>query len=167
MGCKRSRVQIPAARPNVSNTCRFECSLKPATGVQNGRHYRPRLASPSAVRASTALILPASLSQQKTRHFRHLESKSLTTIGQSLSGRSNFRTYDPTKWSEEPDKSRMSRATSQNAHNPQKSLLIHTSRRRSPSRPGASKGSLSRVQLAVPKRAAAIISSAVVSPTDN
>jgi hypothetical protein len=60
----------------------------------------------------------------RTRHFRHLQLKLLTTIGQSLSGRSNFPTYNPTKWTEVPDKISEALALSQNPQNTQNTLWL-------------------------------------------
>ncbi len=46
----------------------------------------------------------------------------LNTLGQSWSGSSNFPTYDPTNWTEEPDKISEARSASENPQNTQNSL---------------------------------------------
>src|SRR5262249_17783794 len=75
LGCKRSRVQIPAARPNPSKSYRLTTRPKCRFGVQleskNGRHLRARACCGALLLLLFQRVISSTLSiAEKTRQTR-------------------------------------------------------------------------------------------------
>ena len=95
LGCKRSRVQISAARPNSSKSYRYQPCLDPRSGVQlESKRRRRRLLSRAPEEDcsnSWHLSHP-----RKTCHSRHFQPKLLILFVKLMSGSFEKPDIDPT-----------------------------------------------------------------------
>ena len=92
LGCKRSRVQISAARPKNSKTYRHPTCLKPSFGVQLESKMD---AGPRALRKHCSNSWQLS-HPRKTCHSRHFRPKRLILLTKPMSGSSKIPDIDPT-----------------------------------------------------------------------
>jgi len=120
LGCKRSRVQISAARPNSSKTYRPWTFPRPPFGVQleskldpgcvrdlrsaRGLSFPRRGKYPPGGHAYVLRVKSLGLSPLiRTRQTRHFGDKPLIPQGRSMSGSPKNPTWNPTKPSQKPD----------------------------------------------------------------